>query len=161
MAKLKVGLIGGGGAGNFFGHVHKRAIALDASRELVAGALRSDPQAALEAAGEYDVQGYASYQDMLEACTGGALELDYVTIVTPNHAHYAPAKAFLEAGIPVLCEKPITMTVEEAEDLQNIVHQKDVPFVLAHTYTGHPMMMLAKELVRSGKIGEVRKVEAW
>lgn len=161
MAKLKVGLIGGGGAGNFFGHVHKRAIALDATRELVAGALRSDPQAALEAAGEYDVQGYASYQDMLEACTGGALELDYVTIVTPNHAHYAPAKAFLEAGIPVLCEKPITMTVEEAEDLQKIVRQKNVPFVLAHTYTGHPMMMLAKEMVRSGKIGEVRKVEAW
>lgn len=161
MAKLKVGLIGGGGAGNFFGHVHKRAIALDATRELVAGALRSDPQAALEAASEYDVQGYASYQDMLEACTGGALELDYVTIVTPNHAHYAPAKAFLEAGIPVLCEKPITMTVEEAEDLQNIVRQKNVPFVLAHTYTGHPMMMLAKEMVRSGKIGEVRKVEAW
>jgi predicted dehydrogenase len=161
MAKLKVGLIGGGGPGNFFGHVHKRAIALDATRELVAGALRSDPKAALDAASEYDVQGYASYQDLLEACTSGALELDYVTIVTPNHAHYAPAKAFLEAGIPVLCEKPITMTIEEAEDLQRIVRDKDVPFVLAHTYTGHPMMMLAKEMVRQGKIGKIRKVEAW
>jgi len=160
MAKLKVGLIGGGGPGNFFGHVHKRAIAFDNSRELVAGALRSDPEQALAAAGEYEVEGFSDYQSMLEAATIGKLDLDYVTIVTPNHAHYAPAKAFLEAGIPVLCEKPITMTVEEAADLQSIVDAKGVPFILAHTYTGHPMMMLAKEMVRQGKIGEVRKVEA-
>ncbi|MBT7862138.1 MAG: Gfo/Idh/MocA family oxidoreductase [Gemmatimonadetes bacterium] len=161
MAKLRVGLIGGGGPGNFFGHVHKRAIAFDNSRELVAGALRSSPEASLAAAGEYDVEGFADYESILAACQSGNLDLDYVTIVTPNHAHYAPAKAFLEAGIPVLCEKPITMTVEEAEDLQSIVEAKGVPFVLAHTYTGHPMMMFAKELVRQGKIGEVRKVEAW
>ncbi len=161
MAKLRVGLIGGGGPGNFFGHVHKRAIVFDNSRELVAGALRSDPTASLEAAGEYDVEGFGDYGAMLDAVTSGKLEIDYVTIVTPNHAHYAPAKAFLEAGIPVLCEKPITMTVDEAIDLQQIVEQKKVPFVLAHTYTGHPMMMFAKELVRQGKIGDVRKVEAW
>ena len=110
MGKLKVGLIGGGGPGNFFGHVHKRAIALDNSRELVAGALRSDPQAAMEAAAAYDVAGYPSYEALLEAVQTGKQELDYVTIVTPNHAHYAPAKACLEAGIPVLCEKPMTMT---------------------------------------------------
>jgi predicted dehydrogenase len=133
MAKLKVGLIGGGGPGNFFGHVHKRAIALDASRELVAGALRSNPQAAMESAQEYDVQGYPDYQSMLDACTNGDLQLDYVTIVTPNHAHYAPTKAFLEAGIPVLCEKPITMTVDEALDLERIINEKDVPFILATT----------------------------
>ena len=161
MGKLKVGLIGGGGAGNFFGHVHKRAIVLDNSRELVAGALRSDPDAALEAAGEYDVTGYASYEALLEAVKRGEEKLDYVTIVTPNHAHYAPAKAFLEAGISVLCEKPMTMTVEEAEDLQRIVDSGKARFVLAHTYTGHPMMMFARELVASGKIGDVRKVEAW
>lgn len=161
MAKLRVGLIGGGGPGNFFGHVHKRAIAFDNSRELVAGALRSDPAASLEAAGEYDVEGFADYTAMLEAVQGGQLDLDYVTIVTPNHAHYEPAKAFLEAGIPVLCEKPITMTVAEAQELQSIVESKGVPFVLAHTYTGHPMMMFAKELVRQGKVGDVRKVEAW
>jgi predicted dehydrogenase len=161
MGKLKVGLIGGGGAGNFFGHVHKRAIVLDNSRELVAGALRSDPDAALEAAGEYDVTGYASYEALLEAVKTGEEKLDYVTIVTPNHAHYAPAKVFLEAGISVLCEKPMTMTVEEAEDLQRIVDSGKARFVLAHTYTGHPMMMFARELVASGKIGDVRKVEAW
>jgi predicted dehydrogenase len=161
MGKLKVGLIGGGGPGNFFGHVHKRAIALDNSRELVAGALRSDPQAAMEAAAAYDVAGYPSYEALLEAVQTGKQELDYVTIVTPNHAHYAPAKACLEAGIPVLCEKPMTMTVAEAERLKGIVDAGKAPFVLAHTYTGHPMMMFAKELVREGRIGEVRKVEAW
>ena len=161
MGKLKVGLIGGGGAGNFFGHVHKRAIALDNTRELVAGALRSDPAAAMEAAEAYDVTGYPSYQALLEAVQKGEQALDYVTIVTPNHAHYAPAKAFLEAGIPVLCEKPMTMTVAEAEDLQRIVQTGKVPFVLAHTYTGHPMMMFAREMIREGRIGDIRKVEAW
>jgi predicted dehydrogenase len=161
MGKLKVGLIGGGGPGNFFGHVHKRAIALDNSRELVAGALRSDPAASMEAAAAYDVTGYPSYDALLEDVRTGKQELDYVTIVTPNHAHYAPAKAFLEAGIPVLCEKPMTMTVAEAEELKAVVDAGKAPFVLAHTYTGHPMMMFAKELVREGRVGEVRKVEAW
>ncbi len=161
MGKLKVGLIGGGGPGNFFGHVHKRAIALDNSRELVAGALRSDPAASMEAAAAYDVTGYPSYDALLEDVRTEKQELDYVTIVTPNHAHYAPAKAFLEAGIPVLCEKPMTMTVAEAEELKAVVDAGKAPFVLAHTYTGHPMMMFAKELVREGRVGEVRKVEAW
>ena len=161
MAKLRVGLVGGGGPNNFFGQVHKRAIALDGSRDLVAGALRRDPDEAMAAAEDYDIQGYPSYQAMVEACTQGGLALDYVTIVTPNDAHYAPAKAFLDAGIPVLCEKPITMTVEEAEDLARTVREKDLPFILAHTYTGHPMMMTAREFIRGGKIGAVRKVEAW
>ena len=131
MAKLKVGLIGGGGPGNFFGGVHKRAISLDGSRELVAGALRSDPDAAMVAADDYGIEGFPDYRAMIDACVNGALELDYVTIVTPNHAHFAPAKAFLEAGIPVLCEKPITMTVAEAEELEQIVGSGDVPFILA------------------------------
>ena len=114
MSKLKVGLIGGGGPDSFFGMVHNRAIALDASRELVAGALRSTPEAAMSAADDYGIQGYPTYQALLEAVQSGAQPLDYVTIVTPNFAHYEPAKAFLQAGIPVLCEKPITMTVAEA-----------------------------------------------
>ena len=159
MSKLRVGFIGGGGPGNFFGHVHKRAIALDNSRELVAGALRSNPDEAMAAAEEYGIEGFPDYEALIEARS--RLDLDYVTIVTPNNAHYAPAKALLEADVPVLCEKPITMTVEEAEDLAVLAKQRDLPFVLAHTYTGHPMMMTAKEFVREGKIGEIRKVEAW
>jgi predicted dehydrogenase len=161
MAKLKVGMIGGGGPDNFFGMVHTRAISIDASRELVAGALRSDAKASLSAAKDYGIQGYADYQAMIDAVKNGALDLDYITIVTPNFAHYAPAKACLEAGIPVLCEKPMTMTVAESQDIARIAKRKKVPFVLAHTYTGHPMMMMAKEMVRKGDIGEVRKVESW
>ena len=161
MSKLKVGMIGGGGPDSFFGMVHNRAIALDASRELVAGALRSNPEAAMSAADDYGIAGYPTYQALLEAVQSGEQPLDYVTIVTPNFAHYEPAKAFLQAGIPVLCEKPITMTVAEAENLAQIVEREQVPFVLAHTYTGHPMMMLAKEMIHSGEIGQVRKVVAW
>ena len=161
MTKLQVGMIGGGGPDSFFGMVHNRAIALDASRELVAGALRSNPEAAMRAAFDYGIQGYPTYQALLEAVQSGEQALDYVTIVTPNFAHYEPAKAFLQAGIPVLCEKPITMTVAEAEDLAQIVEREQVPFVLAHTYTGHPMMMLAKEMIQSGEIGQVRKVVSW
>jgi len=161
MAKLRVGMIGGGGPGAFFGGVHNRAISLDGTRELVAGALRSDPRAAMRAARDFGIQGYPDYQAMLDACLSGDLPLDYVTIVTPNNAHYAPAKGFLQAGIPVLCEKPMTLSVAEAQDLARVVRRKKVPFVLAHTYTGHPMMMLAKVLVKKGEIGQVRKVESW
>ena len=161
MSKLRVGLIGGGGPGNFFGQVHKRAISLDHTRELVAGALRSNADESVAAAQEYGIEGFPTFEALIEAQVGEKLDLDYVTIVTPNHAHYAPAKALLEADIPVVCEKPMTMTVEEAEDLAATAKRRDVPFVLAHTYTGHPMMMTAKEFVRQGKIGEVRKVEAW
>ena len=113
------------------------------------------------AADDYGIEGYPTYQALLEAVQSGEQALDYVTIVTPNFAHYEPAKAFLQAGIPVLCEKPITMTVAEAEDLAQIVEREQVPFVLAHTYTGHPMMMLAKEMIQSGEIGQVRKVVSW
>ncbi len=161
MSKLRVGMIGGGGPDSFFGMVHNRAIALDASRELVAGALRSNPEAAMRAADDYGIEGYPTYQALLEAVQNGEQALDYVTIVTPNFAHYEPAKAFLQAGIPVLCEKPITMTVAEACDLAQIVERQQVPFVLAHTYTGHPMMMLAKEMIHRGEIGQVRKVVSW
>jgi predicted dehydrogenase len=154
-------MIGGGGPGSFFGMVHNRAIALDASRELVAGALRSNPKTALSAAKDYGIEGYRDYQAMIDAVGSGDLALDYITIVTPNFAHYGPAKACLQAGIPVLCEKPMTMTVAESQDLARIAKRKKIPFVLAHTYTGHPMMMVAKEMVRQGDIGQVRKVEAW
>jgi predicted dehydrogenase len=87
--------------------------------------------------------------------------VDYVTIVTPNDSHYAVAKACLEAGIPVLCEKPLTLTLDESLDLVKLTKQKGLPFIVAYTYTGLPMVMLAREMVRGGDIGEVRKVEAW
>lgn len=161
MKKLKVGMVGGGGPGSFFGKVHLRALSLDGTRELVAGALRSDPQASLEEAADWGIQGYPDYLSMINAWKSGRLALDYVTIVTPNHAHFGPAKACLEAGLPVVCEKPMTLTVEESEKLVALVQKKKVPFVLAHTYTGHPMMMFARELIRKGEIGEIRKIESY
>ncbi len=159
--KLKVGMIGGGGPGSFFGQVHLRAISLDGTREVVAGALRTDPDAAMQAAQDWGIQGFPDYKTMIQARQKGEIDLDYVTIVTPNHAHFAPAKAALEAGIPVMCEKPMTLTVEESAELEQLVRRTNVPFVLAHTYTGHPMMMLAREMIRRGDLGEVRKIEAW
>jgi predicted dehydrogenase len=161
MGKLKAAMIGGGGGGAFFGRVHERAACLDGTREIVAGALRSTPEASMEAAKEWGIQGYPDHESLIKAWQDGELELDYAIIATPNNAHFAPAMACVEAGLPVMCEKPITFTVEEAETLAQAVKTKDVPFVLAHTYTGHPMMMFARELVRQGDIGEIRKVDAW
>ena len=161
MKKLKAGMIGGGGDGAFFGRVHLRAASLDGTREVTAGALRSKPAASLAAAEEWGVQGFPDAQAMVDAWKSGEIELDYAIITTPNNAHFGPAKACAEAGLPILCEKPITLTVEEAEQLAKLVKDREVPFVLAHTYTGHPMMMLAREMVQAGDIGEVRKVEAW
>ena len=161
MRKLKVGMVGGGSPDSFFGMVHRRAIALDDTRVLAAGALRSSPDAAVDAAKAWGIQGFRDYREMVNAWKKGDVELDYVVVTTPNNVHFDPAKTCVEAGLPVLCEKPMTFTVEEAQTLADLVKEKDVPFVLAHTYTGHPMMMLAREMVRRGDIGEVRKVEGW
>lgn len=161
--KIRVGMVGGGGPSNFFGGPHRTAILMDNTAELTAGALRSSAQGSIDSARElFFTRGYPDFQSMAQqegAMTGGGI--DYVTIVTPNDSHYAAAKAFLEAGIAVLCEKPLTLTLEESQDLVRITKQTGLPFIVAYTYTGLPMVMLAKELVRNGDIGEVRKVEAW
>jgi len=161
MKKLKVAMIGGGGGGSFFGRVHWRALSLDGSRELVAGVLRSNPDKSMESAKEWGIQGFPDVPAMIRAWKKGQVEIDYAVVATPNHAHYEAAKACIEAGLPVVCEKPMTITVEESEKLAAIVKQKKVPFVLAHTYTGHPMMMFARELIKAGEIGEIRKVNSW
>ncbi len=161
MRKLKVAMIGGGGSGSFFGKVHLRAVSLDGTREVTAGVLRHDPKAALEAAEEWGIRGFPDIATMVKAWKAGDVELDYAVVTTPNFAHYAAAKSCLEAGLPVLCEKPMTLTVAEAESLAKLVKKTGLPFVLAHTYTGHPMMMFAKTLVADGAIGEVRKAESW
>ncbi len=160
MRKLKVGMIGGGGG--FFGKVHHRAISLDTTREVVAGALHQDPTACAAFADEWGVKGYPDYKAMIKDWKDGKLELDYVTIVTPNFLHFQQAQACLEAGLPVMCEKPMCYTLAEALKLEALAKkQKKAPFALSHTYTGHPMMMFARELIKQGKIGKIRKVEAW
>ena len=162
--KLRVGMVGGGGPGNFFGAPHRRAILMDNGAELTAGALRSDPQGALQSARElFFSRGYPDFQTMMrqEAALPADQRIDYVTIVTPNDSHHPIAKAALEAGIAVLCEKPLTLTLQESLDLVRLVKQTGLPFTVAYSYTGLPMVMLARELVHRGEIGAVRKVEAW
>jgi len=162
--KLRVGMIGGGGPANFFGAPHRRAILMDNSAELTAGALRSNPEESIESARElFFARGYGDWRSMIqaEAALPEGDRVDYVTIVTPNDAHFAPAEAAAKAGIGVICEKPLTTTLAEAQKLLAASAEHHTPFGVAYTYTGFPMVMLAKTLVQDGAIGEVRKVEAW
>src|SRR5436190_14623204 len=158
--KLRVGMVGGGGPANFFGAPHRRGILMDNSAELTAGALRSQAEGSLAAARElFMPRGYPDWATMIksEAALPESERIDYVTIVTPNDAHFGPADAAASAGIGVLCEKPLTTTLDEAKRLQKTVEGKGTPFVVAYTYTGFPMVMFAKTLVADGAIGEVRK----
>jgi predicted dehydrogenase len=162
--KLRVGMVGGGGPANFFGAPHRRAILMDNSAELTAGALRTRAEESLASALELFVpRGYPDWGTMIraEAALPESERIDYVTIVTPNDAHFGPADAAAAAKIGVLCEKPLTTTLDEARRLHATVRSHNVPFVVAYTYTGFPMVMLARELVAGRAIGEVRKVEAW
>lgn len=162
--KLRVGMVGGGGPANFFGGPHRTAILMDNTAELTAGALRSSAQGSLDSARElFFSRGYPDYQTMIreEAALPAGERMDYVTIVTPNDSHHPVAKAALEAGFPVLCEKPLTITLEESQELVKLAHANGLPFIVAYTYTGLPMVMLAREMVRAGDLGEIRKVEAW
>lgn len=159
---LKVGMIGG--SSGFISNAHQRAIFMDGTRRVVCGALSSNvmkSRAAIEN-WPYPIQGYNSYDELLEAelAKPDSDRIDYVLILTPNHVHFDPAKKFLEAEIPVLCEKPLTFTLDEAETLAEIVHSKGIPFCVAHTYLGHWTSRLARFIVQSGLIGEVRWVDA-
>ena len=160
--KLRVGMVGGGGPSNFFGGPHRRGILIDNSAELTAGALRSKPEAALESARElYFTRGYGDWQSMIAEESKRDDGIDYLTIVTPNDAHFGPAEATAKAGLGVLCEKPLVMNLDEARRLHRAVKASNVPFVVAYTYTAFPMVMMARAMVADGKVGAVRKVEAW
>jgi predicted dehydrogenase len=164
MQKLKVGMVGGGGPGNFFGGPHRAAILMDNCAELTAGALRSDQVASVESAMDLNfTRGYPDYITMFneETALPASERIDYVTIVTRNDSHYKIAKAALEAGFPVLCEKPLTITLGESLELVRLARDTGLPFAVAYSYTGFPMTMLAREMVLAGDAGEVRKVEAW
>lgn len=161
---LNVGLIGGGG-GALIVHPHERAIHFDGTRRVVAAALHPDPKVALEQAEQwpYPIKGYSTYDEMIDD-QGDKPEgerLDYVLIVTPNHVHFDPAMKCLAAGLPVLCEKPLTVTLEEADKLVEAVRERNIPFCVAHTYLGHWSTRFARHIVQSGLIGDVRWVDAY
>ena len=160
--KLRFGMIGGG-RGAFIGAVHRIAAVLDGQAVLVAGAFSSDA-ARSRASGEDlfldPTRVYGSYQEMAkaEATKPAAERLDFVVIVTPNHQHFPPARLFLESGFNVVCDKPVTFNLAEAIKLRAIVRRTRKVFVLTHNYTGNTMVKQAREMVRTGKLGAVRKV---
>ncbi len=160
--KLRYGMIGGG-RGAFIGAVHRIAAQMDGQAELVAGAFSSDPDRS-QASGEdlfLDASRvYGSYAEMAkaEAAKPAGQRLDFVVIVTPNHQHFPPAKLFLEAGFNVVCDKPVTFDLKEAVALRKIVRKSKKIFALTHNYTGNAMVKQARDLVRDGKLGALRKV---
>ncbi|NGO40203.1 Gfo/Idh/MocA family oxidoreductase [Limisphaera ngatamarikiensis] len=161
---LNVGLVGGG-RGAFIVHPHQRAINMDGTRRVTAGALFPDPKIALEEAANwaYPIRGYGSYDEMIAANASLPDEekLDYILIVTPNHVHFDPAMKALKAGIPVFCEKPLCLNLKEANALVKEVRKRNIPFGVAHTYLGHWTTRLSRFIVRSGLIGEVRWVDSY
>lgn len=160
--KIRYGMVGGG-PGAFIGAVHRKAAALDGEIELVAGCFSSSPEKSQAQGRELLLDPsrvYNSYQEMAEkeSQLPPGERIDFVSIVTPNNSHFPIAKTFIEAGFHIVCDKPMTMTVEEAEELCRLVKKHDVVFALTHNYTGYPMVKEARELVRSGHLGEIRKI---
>lgn len=160
--RLRYGMVGGG-LGAFIGGVHRRAIALEETADLVAGCFSSRPEKNQETGGFYGLAEdriYESYEAMAREEAKREDGIDFVCIVTPNATHYEIAKAFLEAGIHVSCEKPLCFTVEQAEELSALAKEKGLHFAVTYTYTGYGMVKLAKKLVSEGAIGDIVNVNA-
>jgi predicted dehydrogenase len=159
--RLRLGMVGGG-QGAFIGAVHRIAARLDDRYELVAGALSSDPERARASAAELRIapeRAYGSFQEMAAKEAARDDGIDVVAIVTPNHLHHPIARAFLEAGIHVICDKPMTTTVEDALDLVETVRRTGLVFVLTHNYTAHPMVREARARVQAGELGTIRVIQ--
>lgn len=162
--KLKMGLVGGG-IGSFIGKVHSIAACLDNRAEVVAGAFSSNPQRSKDSAADYNVsesRAYGSYQEMFEKekQLPEGERIDFVSVTTPNHTHYEIAKAAVEAGFHVVCDKPMTFDLAQAEDLASLVDKSDGVFALTHNYTGYPLVRQAREMIASGELGEIQAVRA-
>ncbi len=153
----------GGGRGAFIGGVHRAAANLDGQIELVAGAFSSDPKKSKLSGKDFYLNSrrvYSSYQEMAEkeAALPENEQIDFVTIVVQNYLHFDVAKTFLEAGFNVICDKPVTLDLDQARELRKIIRKSKKVFALTHNYTGYPMVKLAKEMVRKGELGEIIKV---
>jgi predicted dehydrogenase len=160
--KLRMGMVGGG-RGAFIGSVHRMAAALDGRIELVAGCFSADPEKSRLSGADLlldPARVYGTFQEMAkrEAALPADRRIDFVSIVTRNNTHVAVAKAFLEAGFHVICDKPVAFTLAEARKLKSMVQKSGKVFALTHNYTGYPMVKEAREWVRSGKLGKLMKV---
>ena len=157
--RLRLGMVGGG-QGAFIGAVHRIAARLDDRFELVAGALSSDPERARASALEAGIaRSYADWREMARAEAARDDGIDAVAIVTPNHLHAPVATAFLEAGIHVICDKPLAVSLAEGEALAKLARSKGRLFALTHTYSGYPLVRHARELVERGELGELRVMQ--
>lgn len=159
--RIRLGMVGGG-QGAFIGAVHRIAARIDDQFDLVAGALSSDPARAKASALDLGIaadRAYGSFEEMAKAEAARPDGIEAVSIVTPNHMHAPAAKAFLEAGIHVICDKPITTTVAEAQELVDLVKKTGKVFVLTHNYTGYPMIRQARAMVAAGELGDIRLVQ--
>ena len=160
--KLNMGMVGGG-PGAFIGDVHRKASRMDGGIELVAGAFDINPRKSKQQGRELMLPSkrvYRTYQEMIEKelKLPDGERIDFVSITTPNNWHFPIAKDFLEAGFHIMCEKPMTFNVAEAKQLKKLVKKSRKVFGLMHNYTGYPMVKLARDLVRGGEIGKVRKI---
>lgn len=161
MRRLRLGMVGGG-QGAFIGGVHRFAARLDGNWELVAGALSSDPERAHQSAAELGISADRSYDDFASMATAEAARedgIDAVAIVTPNNMHADPAVAFLEAGIHVICDKPLADGLEGAKEIASVQAKSGKLFILTHNYTGYPLMRQAREMVANGELGDIRVVQ--
>lgn len=162
--KLKMGLVGGG-VGSFIGKVHSIAACLDNRAEVVAGAFSSSPERSKASASDYNVadeRAYGSYQEMFdkEKKLPEGQRIDFVSVTTPNHTHFEIAKAAVEAGFHVICDKPMTFDLAQAEELAAVVDKSDVVFAVSHNYTGYPLIRQARQMILSGELGEIQAVRA-
>lgn len=153
----------GGGRGAFIGGVHRIAAAIDQQIELVCGAFSSNPEKSRLSGEDFHLDAsrvYGSYEEMIqkEKALPEDVRMDFVSIVTPNHVHFGPAKMALENGFHVVCDKPVTFSVDEAEMLVKLVEETGLIFALTHNYTGYPMVKQARDMVKNGDIGNIRKV---
>jgi len=161
--KLRMGMIGGG-IGSFIGDVHRKAAAIDGMIELVCGAFSSSEEKSIASGKKLllpEDRCYGSYEDMIlkEKELPEHIRMDFVAIVTPNHMHFPPAKLALENGFHVVCDKPMTLTLEEALELELIINKSNRLFALTHNYTGHPMVKQARAMVLKGDLGNIRKIQ--
>lgn len=162
--KLNMALIGGG-QGSFIGRVHATAGVLDNRAALVAGALSSNAERAKASAASYDIpesRAYTSYAELFEEENKlpEGERVDFVSIATPNHTHFEIAKAAVEAGFNVICDKPMTFDMAQAEELVKVVENSGVVFAVSHNYTGYPLIRMAREMILNGELGEIQAIRS-
>lgn len=159
--RIRLGMVGGG-SGSFIGYVHRIASRIDGDFELVAGALSSRPDVAAESGKNLGIdpsRAYTSYEEMAKMEAERIDGIEAVAIVTPNHMHVGPAKTFLEAGIHVICDKPLSNSLEDARALADVKPKNGAKFLLTHNYTGYPLVRQARQMIADGKLGNIRVVQ--